>query len=158
KGAGERAAALTRQLLTFSRRPPAVPVLLDLNSTLSSLAPALRHLLGPATELTCALEPELGGVRADPGQVGGLLLALAENARDATPQGGRLSIQTSTGAPGQGQARGRGRPPPGPWVLLEVSDTGHGMDEATRARLFEPFFTTREGPERAGLGLATAYW
>jgi two-component system, cell cycle sensor histidine kinase and response regulator CckA len=158
KGAGERAAALTQQLLTFSRQPPAVPVLLDLNSILSSLAPVLRRLLGPHIELTCALGSGLGEVRADPGQIGGLLLALAENARDAMPRGGRLGIQTSNLNFGQEQGQDQGGLPPGPWVLLAVSDTGQGMDEATRARLFEPFFTTKEVPERTGLGLATVHW
>jgi two-component system cell cycle sensor histidine kinase/response regulator CckA len=159
KGAGERAAALIRQLLTFSRRPPAEPVLLDLNSILSSLAPALRRLLGPDIELTCALESGLAEVTADPGQIGWLLLALAENARDAMPHGGRLSIRTSNVNPDQEPAQGQGGLRPGrPWVLLAVSDTGHGMDEATRARLFEPFFTTKKVGEGTGLGLATVYW
>jgi signal transduction histidine kinase len=154
KGAGERAAALIRQLLTFSRRPLVVPVLLDLNSILSGLAPALRRLLGPDIDLTCLLEPRPAEVRADPGQIGWLLLALAENARGAMPHGGRLRIQTSIVNPDQEPAPGPGRP----WVLLAVSDTGHGMDEATRARLFEPFFTTKEVGARHGLGLATVYW
>jgi two-component system, cell cycle sensor histidine kinase and response regulator CckA len=159
KGAAGRAAALVRQLLTFSRRPPAVLVLLDLNSILSSLAPALRRLLGPDIELTCPLEPGLAEVRADPGQLGWLLLALAENARDAMPHGGRLSIRTSNVNPDQEPAQGQGGLRPGhPGVLLAVSDTGHGMDEATRARLFEPFFTTKEVGEGTGLGLATVHW
>jgi signal transduction histidine kinase len=151
QGAGERAATLVRQLLAFSRRPPAVPVLLDLNSILTGLAPALRRLLGPDIELTCALEAVPAEVRADPGQVGWLLLALVENARDAMPHGGRLGIRTGTVSPDREPA------PCGPWLLLAVSDTGHGMDEATRARLFEPFFTTKEAGGRSGLGLALAY-
>jgi signal transduction histidine kinase len=159
KAAGERAAALIRQLLTFSHRLPAVPVLLDLNSILSSLAPALRRLLGPDIELTCALESGLAEVRFDPGQLGWLLLALAENARDAMPHGGRLRIQTSNASADQEPAQGQGGLRSGrPWVLLTVSDSGHGMDAATRARLFEPFFTTKEVGPRHGLGLATVYW
>jgi signal transduction histidine kinase len=158
KKAGERAAALLQQVLTFSRGLPTVPVLLDLNSILSGLAPALQRLLGPGVELTCALESGLAEVRADPGQIGVLLLALVENARDAMPQGGRLSIRTSDVSPDQGPAQDRGSPRPDrPWVLLAVSDTGQGMDEATRARLSEPFFTTKEGGEGHGLSLATLY-
>jgi signal transduction histidine kinase len=159
QGAGERAAALVRQLLTFGRRPPAVQVLLDLNSILSSLTLALQRLLGPGIELTCTLESGLAMVRADPGQIGWLLLALVENARDAMPDGGRLSIRTSNVNPDQEPARGPGALRPGrPGVLLAVSDTGQGMDETTRARVFEPFFTTKEVGDRHGLGLAAVYW
>src|SRR5262249_3483715 len=126
---------------------------------LSSLAPALRRLLGPNIVLTCELESALAEVRADPGQIGWLLLALTENARDAMPRGGRLSIRTSNVNPGQEPAQGQGGlRPGGPWVLRAVSDPGHGMDEATRARLFEPFFTTKEVGAGTGLALATVYW
>jgi signal transduction histidine kinase len=104
--------------------------------------------------LTCALEAGPAEVRADPGQVGWLLLALVENAREAMPHGGRLSLRTSHVSPERMPAPNQGRP----WVLLAVSDTGHGMDEATRARLFEPFFTTKEAGGRSGLGLAMVYW
>jgi signal transduction histidine kinase len=159
KGAGEQAASLVRQLLTFSRQPPALPVLVDLNNILTSMAPALRRLLGRSIELTCALSSGPAVLRADPGQLCGLLLALAENARDAMPQGGRLRIQTSSASTDQEPAPGQGGLQPGRvWVILEVSDSGHGMDEATRARLFEPFFTTKEVGEGHGLGLATVWW
>jgi signal transduction histidine kinase len=156
RGAAERAAALIRQLLSFSRRHPPVLVRLDLNALLAGLTPALRRLLRPGIEVSSTLRPGVGEVQADPAHLGEAVLALAENARDAMPQGGQLIIETSIVNLGPEQERWGG-PGPGPAVLLTVSDTGHGMDEATRARLFEPFFTTKEVGQGTGLGLAAAY-
>jgi PAS domain S-box-containing protein len=155
--AGERAAALTGQLLAFSRRQMMTPRTLDLNGIIADMGRMLRRLLGEDVELITQLAPDLGKVRADPGQIEQVLLNLAVNARDAMPDGGRLTIETANvelderlGGPEPG---GQG----GPHVLIVVSDTGCGMDEQTLAHLFEPFFTTKEVGKGTGLGLATTY-
>ncbi len=155
--AGERAAALTQQLLAFSRRQVLQPELLDLNKVVRDMQQLLERVLGEHIELVTVLEPELGSVRADRGQLGQVILNLAVNARDAMPTGGLLSIETEngehdvTGQPGQPDERF------GSHVALIVSDTGHGMDETARANAFEPFFTTKAKGKGTGLGLATVY-
>ncbi len=152
--AGERAAALTRRLLAFSRQQLVVPQVLDLNALVADTEKLLRRLIGEDVELVADLEPALGRVQADPGQVEQILMNLAVNARDAMPRGGRLTIQTRNLRVDVSDSSGV---VPGPYVLLAVADTGCGMDEATQARLFEPFFTTK-GPGRGtGLGLATVH-
>jgi PAS domain S-box-containing protein len=152
KRAGERAAGLTRRLLAFSRKEVVSPRLLDLNTTVYEADRLLHRLIGEDIQLVSRLAPERCIVKADPGQLEQVLLNLAVNARDAMPRGGRLTIETRNLSKGAGE-EGAGE---APRVLLSVSDTGHGMDEATRARIFEPFFTTK-GRRGTGLGLATVY-
>ena len=154
--AGERAAALTRQLLAFSRKQVLQPRVLNLNELVANLAQMLPRLLGDDVELVTALAPQLRRVHADPGQLEQVLMNLAVNARDAMPKGGRLTIATSDVDLGE-DAGARPEVPPGPYVLLAVIDTGCGMDHRTCERLFEPFFTTKEVGKGTGLGLATVY-
>jgi signal transduction histidine kinase len=144
----ERAATLTAQLLAFSRKQILQPQALDLNAVVLRIAPMLRRLIGEDVELVTELEPALGSVRADPGQVEQVVMNLAVNARDAMPRGGRLRIRTATVAEEE---------PGGRWARLEVADTGTGMSAETRARIFEPFFTTKGPGEGTGLGLSMVY-
>ena len=155
--AGERAAALTRQLLAFGRKQILAPVVLDLNSLLTEIEKMLRRLIGADIELTTILQPGLGRVKVDPGQIEQIIMNLVVNARDAMPTGGRLTIQTHNTVLSELQVRQHPDLPPGPYTLLAVSDTGSGMDEATKARIFEPFFTTKEVGKGTGLGLATVF-
>ncbi|HWQ54953.1 MAG TPA: ATP-binding protein, partial [Bryobacteraceae bacterium] len=155
--AAERAAALTRQLLAFSRGPSAQPRLLDLNAVLATMDPMLRRLMGEAIELILLPGPALGRVKADPAQIEQVVMNLANNARDAMGEGGKLVIETANvdlEDPVSSQKLGL---KPGSYVLLAVSDTGVGMDAATRSHLFEPFFTTKEPGKGSGLGLSTVY-
>jgi PAS domain S-box-containing protein len=147
--AGQLAAGLTRQLLLFSQKKVATPRLVDLNLAVTRFSSMLRRLIGEDVEVVTRLQPELWAVKADPGHLDQVLMNLAVNARDAMPQGGRLTIQT----------RNVGLVPPraGEHVLVEVSDTGHGMTEEVRARIWEPFFTTKGPGKGTGLGLATVY-
>jgi PAS domain S-box-containing protein len=153
--AAERAAELTKQLLVFSRRQPAAPVVLDLNGLLHDLDGVLRRLAGTGVRL--ALHPAAGlrRIKADRAQIEQALLHLATNAREAMPHGGELTFTTENAAVGPGGAAGG--PPPGEYVRLTVRDTGVGMDEATLGHIFEPFFTTKEVGGGSGLGLATVY-
>jgi signal transduction histidine kinase/CheY-like chemotaxis protein len=155
--AGERANARTRQLLEFGRMEAVAPVAVDLDELLRGTASTLRRLLGNTIQLTLDLTPGPSAVRAEPGQLEQALLELATNARAAMPAGGSLSVQTRAADLSEVDAALFPDLRPGPYVLVTVRDTGVGMDEATRARLFEPFFTTR-GPDRqTGLGLALVY-
>ena len=145
--AADRASALTRQLLLFSRRQASEPVVLDVGAVVEGLGPMLRRLLGEHIELELpAAVPSAGSVRADASQLEQVVINLAANARDAMPEGGRLSIRTEPlDEDGDG------------WVRLSVADTGVGMDEAVVAHVFEPFFTTKSPGRGTGLGLSTAY-
>jgi signal transduction histidine kinase/CheY-like chemotaxis protein len=157
KKAGQRAASLTRQLLAFSRQQVLQPRVLDLNSVVADLAKMLRRLIGADIELTLTLDPEVGSVKADPSQIDQVLMNLVVNARDAMPEGGQITIETSNTELTQGQAAKMPYVQPGPYVQLTVTDTGIGMDAETMAHIFEPFFTTKEKGQGTGLGLATVY-
>jgi two-component system, cell cycle sensor histidine kinase and response regulator CckA len=149
--AGERAAALTRQLLAFSRRQVLQPRVLSLNACVTELDSMLRRLVGTDVSLETALEPGLWYVLADAGQLEDVLVNLVVNAREATPPGGRVTITTANLQLDANGIR------PGPYVTLSVSDNGVGMDVQTQARIFEPFFTTKRSAKGTGLGLSTVY-
>jgi len=155
--AAESATALTRQLLAFSRRQVLELKVVDLNAVIADTQSMLGRLIGAHIEIEVSLDPSLGRVRADPGQLEQVLLNLAANARDAMPQGGRLSIRTVNFDMDDFYAHAHRPARAGAYVQLEVRDSGAGMDTDTRARIFEPFFTTKGQGKGTGLGLATVY-
>ena len=155
--AGERAAELTHQLLTFSRRQVVRPKALDLNNVVASTAVMLRRLIGEHIELRIVAGPDLARIHADPGQLQQVILNLAVNSRDAMPNGGTLILETQNVELGEPYVSATGTLQPGHYVMLAVTDTGTGMDEETRSHLFEPFFTTKEQGQGTGLGLSTVY-
>lgn len=155
--AAERAAALTRQLLIFSRREVVQPETLDLRQVVLQLENLLHRALGERVELTTRFDEDLASVEADPGQIEQVLVNLAVNARDAMPDGGRLLIEVENADLDEEYAYMHPNTEPGPYVRLKVSDTGVGMDSEAIERAFEPFFTTKAKGEGTGLGLATVY-
>jgi signal transduction histidine kinase len=154
--AARRATDLTNQLLAFSRRQPRNIQLLDLSAVVRGMTGLLRGLLAPKIELATTLDPELDQVSADRSQIEQILVNLATNARDAMPQGGRITIQTTIAEVGDRETA-TSEAPYGRYVVLRFSDTGCGIDKAALAHIFEPFFTTKERGRGTGLGLASVY-
>ncbi|MBZ5514376.1 MAG: response regulator [Acidobacteriia bacterium] len=157
KKASDRAASLTRQLLTFSRREVLSPQVLDLNATVANIQNMLRRLIGEDILLVNAGGSDLESVKVDPGQIEQVILNLGVNARDAMPHGGTITIETANVQFDKSPPADRLSIPPGPYVLLAVRDTGGGMDAETQSHIFEPFFTTKEKGKGTGLGLAVVY-
>ncbi len=152
-----RAARLTQQLLTFSRKQILRPEVMNLNSLIERMEASLLRPIGEHIELVTTLAPALWAVKADPAQLEQLIMNLVLNSRDAMPTGGRLMVETANVALGAEMAGAPAGASPGDYVLLRVSDTGVGMDPATRARMFAPFFTTKEVGKGSGLGLSSVY-
>ncbi len=157
RSAAQRATALTRQLLAFSRRQVLQPTVVDLNAVVVGAERLLRRLIGEDVALELKLAPTPGAMRADAGQLEQVLMNLAVNARDAMPRGGTLTLETSVAPPRPAAGSGAGAEAAERQVVLRVSDTGIGMDAETQRHIFEPFFTTKEAGRGTGLGLATVY-
>jgi len=154
--ATQRATALTRQLLAFSRKQMLAPKVLDLNEVITENLKMLTRMIGEDIDLVMVPGSTLGAVRADPGQIDQVIMNLAVNARDAMPHGGKLTIETANITLDENFARTHSPIAPGDYVMLSISDTGIGMDNETQSRIFEPFFTTK-GTKGTGLGLSTVY-
>jgi signal transduction histidine kinase/CheY-like chemotaxis protein len=157
KDAGDRAVAMATQLLAFGRKQMLVPAVVSLNDIVERTEQMLRRIIREDIRVACDLSPSLGRVKIDPGQMEQVIVNLALNARDAMPDGGTITLRTMDV---RFEERSPDRAPevrPGPYVALTVSDTGTGMDPATRAHIFEPFFTTKPSGKGTGLGLATVY-
>ena len=155
--AAERAAALTRQLLAFSRQQVQHIAIFVLNDVVSDTESMLARLLGEDVRISKDLAPDLGRIKADPGQIEQVLVNLAVNARDAMPRGGTLRIETRNVDLDEAYVAAHPAGTPGPYIMLAVSDDGCGMDSVTLSRIFEPFFTTKPAGKGTGLGLATVY-
>jgi two-component system, cell cycle sensor histidine kinase and response regulator CckA len=153
----DRAASLTRQLLAFSRKQVLEPRLIDLNRVVRDMDKLLRRLIGEDVALVSRLAPAMRLTYADPGQIEQVVMNLAVNARDAMPEGGTLTIETEIVELDEDYVRERPEVEVGPHVALSMSDTGYGMDESTRSRIFEPFYTTKDVGKGTGLGLSTVY-
>ncbi len=155
--ASTRAATLTRQLLAFSRKQVLQPRVIDLNEVVAEMEQLLKRLIGEDIQFRAIPGKPLGSVRADPGQIEQVIMNLAVNSRDAMPNGGQLTIETANVFLDEEHARRHVSVVPGNYVMLAVTDSGHGMDAATQSRIFEPFFTTKEQGKGTGLGLSTVY-
>ncbi len=155
--AAERASSLTRQLLAFSRKQVLQPKTVDLNEIVANMDRMMRRLIGEDLDLVTVLQPDLGMVLVDPGQVEQVLMNLVVNARDAMPRGGKVTIETGNMQLGEGFSQEHRVVKPGQYVKLSISDTGCGIDEEVKSHLFEPFFTTKEKGKGTGLGLSTVY-
>jgi two-component system cell cycle sensor histidine kinase/response regulator CckA len=155
--AAERAAVLTHQLLAFSRKQLLDMRVMDLNEVITDFEIMLRRLIGENIEIVTALDPAIGTVKGDRGQVEQILMNLTINARDAMPNGGRLVIETANAVLGEEYALAHPEVRPGDYVMMAASDTGHGMDADTLSRIFDPFFTTKQKGIGTGLGLSTVY-
>ena len=153
----DRAAALTRQLLAFSRKQVLEPRPVEPNALVGGVVPMLRRLIGEHIELVIVAGRDVGHVLADPGQVEQVIMNLVVNARDAMPDGGMVKIETAGRDLPEAARHAQGHVPPGQYVTLSVQDAGSGMDTATLARIFEPFFTTKEPGKGTGLGLSTVH-
>jgi PAS domain S-box-containing protein len=154
--AAQRATSLTRQLLAFSRKQMLAPKVLDLNEVVTENLKMLTRMIGEDIDLVMVPSPAIGAVRADPGQIDQVIMNLAVNARDAMPEGGKLTIETANVSLDESFARMHAPLEAGDYVMLSISDTGLGMDSETQSRIFEPFFTTK-GAKGTGLGLSTVY-
>jgi two-component system cell cycle sensor histidine kinase/response regulator CckA len=157
RDAADRAAALTMQLLAFSRKQHIEPAVIDLNKSVTEIQKMLHRVIGEDIELAIRLQPDLGLIKADRGQLGQVLMNLAVNSRDAMPDGGKLVIETANVELDDIYLHQHLGAKAGPFVMLAVSDTGCGMDSETLSHIFEPFFTTKEAGKGTGLGLSTVY-